>query len=107
VECIANAGRVVKTVEEYSEELRKLMENKEYYFQKSEAAKKRFLEKYELNGQVKIFANIYRDIVKNPYPHKLKRFFSSLHYTQNIRVFLAWVYLKLKYKFGIDLLKRK
>jgi glycosyltransferase involved in cell wall biosynthesis len=106
VECIGDAGKVLKTVKEYAEELNKLMSDKEYFQYRSGQAKKRFQEKYELNGQMQNIISIYEDVIKNPFPHKLRRIYYSLHYTQNIRVLLAEIYLFLKYKLGFKFLKR-
>ncbi len=96
VECIGAAGKVCSTVEEYADELTKLKNDAAYYDTKSKAALKRFADGYELNGQMKNFAQIYRDVYKDPFPNPFKRFISTLHYTQNIRVLLVWIYLKLK-----------
>ena len=106
IEAIGEAGKVVNTGEEYAAELRRLREDHAYYNQKSAAAKKRFLEKYELHGQIKHIVNIYEDVLKNPFPHKFRRIFYSFHYTQNVRIWLAQIYLFLKYRLGFKFLKK-
>ena len=106
VECIADAGRAVNSVENYAREMRRLMDDRVYYIQKSAAAKKRFAEKYELYGQIKHVVDIYNEVIKNPFPHKLRRRFYALHYTQNVRIWLAQIYLFLKYRLGLKFLKK-
>jgi glycosyltransferase involved in cell wall biosynthesis len=106
IECIANAGRVVMTVDEYAAELRHLRDDKNYYAQKSAAAKSRFAENYEPNGQINRIINIYEDVIKNPFPDKFRRRLYALHYTQNIRIWLAKLYLILKYRLGFKNLKK-
>lgn len=73
VECIENAGKVVSNNDEYAQELVKLQNDKEYYRYRSQEAKKRFAEKYELQGQMKNIINIYEDVIKNPFPNKIRR----------------------------------
>ena len=96
IECIGDAGVVVLTVKEYSDELKKLMENKNYFHYRKDESYKRFKEHYELEGQIKKYVEIYKDIYHNPFPNKVRRFLMSIHYTQNIRIVLVWIYLKLK-----------
>jgi glycosyltransferase involved in cell wall biosynthesis len=104
VECIGQAGLVVNTAEEYSQELSRLMTDKQYFEYRSLESKKRFAEKYELKKQMENIISIYEDVARNPYPYKVQRLFYSLHYTQNVRIILAWVYYRIKYKLGLDLL---
>lgn len=106
IECVANAGRVVDSVDDYAAEMRQLMKDQNYYSEKSAAAKKRFAEKYELYGQIKHVVDIYNEVIKNPFPHKLRRRFYALHYTQNVRIWLAQIYLFLKYRLGLKFLKK-
>jgi glycosyltransferase involved in cell wall biosynthesis len=73
VECIGQAGRVLRTIDDYAKELQKLRTGKSYYKYRSQEAKKRFMEKYELRGQIKNVENIYEDVLRNPFPHKFKR----------------------------------
>lgn len=99
VECVGDAGVVVgeNDVETYADELTKLMKDEKYYKMRSEAALKRFEDNYELEGQMKRIEAIYEDVIKNPFPHPARRFLYSLHWTQNIKIWLKWVYLKTKY----------
>lgn len=101
VECIGDAGMVVSNADQYATELSKLMSDKSYYKMRSDAARRRFAEKYELRGQMKNFIRIYKDVHRDPFPHPVRRLLSSLHYTQNIRSWLAWAYLKCKF-FGVS-----
>jgi glycosyltransferase involved in cell wall biosynthesis len=103
VECVGDAGKVVSREDEYKEELLKLKEDPSYYKLRSKAAEHRFNTNYQFSRQIKHFVEIYEDVIKNPFPRKLKRILSGLHYTQNIRLALAFIYLKLKYKLNIDL----
>ncbi len=98
VECIADAGVVVGSIEAYATELRKLQNEKTYYEMRSENALKRFVENYELKGQIKRIESIYESVITNPFPYPTRRFLYSLHWTQNIRIWLKWLYLKAKFK---------
>ena len=73
VECIGHAGFVVDTYEQYAEKLKELEQNKELYEKFSQNAKMRFKEMYDFEIQMQNIINIYKDVVKNPYPNKLKR----------------------------------
>lgn len=75
VECIENAGKVVGTVEDYAMELGRLKKDEEYYEYRHQESEKRFMKKYELSGQMKNVIEIYEDVIKNPYPHKLRRYY--------------------------------
>lgn len=75
VECIGNAGKVVSNSDEYAQELIKLQNDKEYYNYCSQEAKKRFAEKYELQGQMKKIIGVYEDVIKNPFPNKIRRYY--------------------------------
>lgn len=96
VECIADAGTVVDNVESYAEELQKLQNDKAYYQFRRQNSYKRFTDGYELNGQIKHIENIYESVINNPFPKPVKRFISSLHWTQNVRILIKWIYLKSK-----------
>jgi glycosyltransferase involved in cell wall biosynthesis len=73
IECIGNAGRVVENIDEYVKEMILLKNDKTYYEYKSQEAKKRFEEKYELKGQMRLIEKIYEDVVKDPFPNKIRR----------------------------------
>jgi hypothetical protein len=97
VECIGDAGKVVSTVDEYQEELYKLLSNSKYLSFRKKNSLQIFKDNYEFSGQIKKYVGIYEDVYNNPYPNSLRRFATSLHYTQNIRVVLFYIYLKIKY----------
>ncbi|MFA6988638.1 MAG: glycosyltransferase family 4 protein [Candidatus Gastranaerophilaceae bacterium] len=80
VECIANAGFVVDTYEQYAEKLKELEQNKDFYEKISQNALVRFKEMYDFDTQMQNIINIYKDVVKNPYPNKLNRLY--LHIKQ-------------------------
>lgn len=105
IECIGEAGRVVHTVDEYAQELIKLKQDRSYYQIRARNAKERFKEKYDLKQQIVHIASIYEDVVARPFPNTFRRRLSSLHWTQNIRLVIAWIYLLLKYYVGVDLKK--
>lgn len=77
VECIGNAGKVVSTVKEYAKTMIDYSNNdiKKII---SENAKKRFDDLYEEEKQMKKIIDIYMNVIKNPYPYKLRRYFYSL-----------------------------
>jgi glycosyltransferase involved in cell wall biosynthesis len=97
VECIADAGIVVDSVDVYAAELEKLQNDFVYYEMRRRNSLKRFAENYELRGQIMRIESIYESVAENPFPHPVRRFLYSLHWTQNIRIWLKWVYLKMKY----------
>lgn len=78
IECIGDAGYVAKDVEEYAKELEKIIEDKNYLNTLSRNSFKRFEELYELNRQMKHIESIYMDVIKNPFPHPIQRYISSL-----------------------------
>jgi len=73
VECIGHAGRVVDDVHEYAMEMERLMNDNLYYDCRSENAKRRFNEKYELSGQISNIVRIYRDVARETRLDRLKR----------------------------------
>lgn len=75
VECIADAGFVVQNASEYAEKLKEIEHNKELYNDLSQKALNRFDEMYNYEKQMQNIIDIYRDVVKNPYPNKLKRLY--------------------------------
>lgn len=99
IECIGNAGRVLlqEDLAGYAKELRKLKDMPSYYTERSTAAHHRFAEHYELSAQMSRFEALYLEIMHNPFPHPLRRFFYSLHWTQNLRIWMKWFYLKAQY----------
>lgn len=99
VECIGEAGVVVDTddVATYAAELERLRVDTQYYAMRSIAARQRFADNYELHGQMKRIESIYESVITNPFPHPITRILYSLHWTQNIRILLKWMYLKTKY----------
>ncbi len=84
IEAIGNAGKVVDTIEEYAEELARLMNDKEYYTLLSTNAKERFNEHYELKNQIRKIVKIYKDVLQNPFPHRARRLF--FHFLTKLRI---------------------
>ena len=97
VEGIGDAGVVVDSVSSYQEEMQKLIDDKEYFNFRRENSFKRFSDHYELSGQIKKYAEVYEEVMIDPFPNKIRRFLVSLHYTQNIRLFAVYAYLKYVY----------
>jgi len=98
IETIGDAGKVVKTADEYTLELVKLQSDNEYFNMRSENAKNNFLNNYDLTNQIKKIVQIYEDVYNNPFPHKIRRFFYKFHYTQTIRPIIGTIYFFLKFK---------
>lgn len=73
VECIGNAGYILKTVDEYAQKLGNIENSKELYKELSQNAKQRFDEMYDYKNQMDNIISIYKDVIMNPYPNKLKR----------------------------------
>ena len=98
VECIADAGLVVHTVNEYADELVKLMTDKDYYQYRKERSKERFQKEYDLKTQMAIIEGIYRDVVAHPFPHPFQRRISSfnLYYNSISIIPRGYAYLKRK-----------
>lgn len=101
IECIADTGLVVDQSDTagYATELKKLQADTDYYQMRSRAAKQRFAQKYELNEQMNNIEQIYADVMIQPFPHPLRRRLYALHWTQNLRLWIKWLYLKLKHHF--------
>lgn len=77
IECIGNAGYVAKNVDDYTVELAKVIGDEAYRAKLSKNAHQRFADMYELRSQIKHIESIYLDIVKNPFPHPVRRYVSS------------------------------
>lgn len=75
VECIGNAGFIANNDIEYADKLKQIEENNEIYKDLSNKAIKRFNEMYNYERQMQNIINIYKDVVKNPFPNKLKRLY--------------------------------
>lgn len=100
IECIGNGGKVLTTIDEYAAELHKLQQDTAYYHGKSNNARQRFADNYELAQQIKRFEKIYESVVANPFPYPLRRVLYSLHPTQNIRIIAKWFYRHLRFWLG-------
>lgn len=100
VECIGAAGRVVDTLEQYCDELKKLKDNCAYWREISAKSRQQFIAKYDLNGQMNIIERVYQDVVSNPYPHKFTRFVSQFKlryvFIYSFVRFFNWVRRKIE-----------
>jgi D-glycero-D-manno-heptose 1,7-bisphosphate phosphatase len=100
IECIGNGGNVLTTIDEYAIELSKLQKDSVYFKEKSENARKRFADNYELRNQINRLETIYSEVVANPFPYPLRRVLYSLHPTQNIRIVAKWLYRHIRFWLG-------
>jgi glycosyltransferase involved in cell wall biosynthesis len=97
VECVGDAGKVVNNVDEYAEELLKLKNDKNYYQYRSQEGKKRFAERYELRGQMNNIVAIYEGVIKDPFPHKLKRcYYHSINFFVKRFIVNKYTYCSLR-----------
>lgn len=78
VECIGNAGFVVKNYEEYVQKLKEIQENKDLYEDLSKKALQRFDGMYNYENQMCNIIKIYKDVIKNPYQNKFKRLYLDI-----------------------------
>jgi glycosyltransferase involved in cell wall biosynthesis len=104
IECIGEGGRVLDKTEDYATELKKLMENREYYKFRSSEAKKRFGEMYELKNQISKIVDIYKDVIQNPFPNKFRRLYFDL--VNRIKKMLYNRYTLLTYRKLKKILKK-
>jgi hypothetical protein len=100
VEQISNAGKVCKDTPEYILELKKLLNNREYYLLRSENSFKNFLLNYEMEAQIKKIEEIYHDVLRNPYVNSnlsyLKFRSLSIKYKNRFITFIKKILKKLK-----------
>lgn len=73
VENIGAAGQVLTDVRAYATELERLYRDVAYREWRSSEARKRFKERYELQGQMRRIAEIYVDVMRDPFPNPLTR----------------------------------
>lgn len=99
IECIAESGKVLDTVDEYAAELKKLQIDIEYYKYRSNKSLGRFQEMYELKNQIKHIEEIYEDVARNPFPNKWHRYFSTLRLQYVFLYTFVRIVNKLKRKF--------
>jgi glycosyltransferase involved in cell wall biosynthesis len=78
LEIIDGNGFIANDCDEYAEKMRLLLNNKEVYATCSEASKVMFLKKYDSSEQMKIITDIFEDVLKNPYPDKIRRRYLSV-----------------------------
>tara|TARA_B110000003_G_C16654660_1_gene535960 strand:+ start:7508 stop:8737 length:1230 start_codon:yes stop_codon:yes gene_type:complete len=64
---IGEAGKVCKDSEEYLKEVKKLINNTDYYEYRSKNSFDNFNKNYEIKGQINKIENIYIDAINNPY----------------------------------------
>lgn len=76
IECIGDAGIVVNTREEYTQNLHKFFD-KNFLDKKSDSAKIQFQKLYEVQIQMKNIVDIYKEVLINPYPNKIFRYLST------------------------------
>ncbi len=96
IESIGDGGKVVTTVEEYWREMVRLKSDMPYYRYRSEAARTRFAEHYELSSQIKRIADVYRRVIINPFPRPWLRRFYALNLWYYAVYFWVRVYRYVK-----------
>jgi glycosyltransferase involved in cell wall biosynthesis len=68
IECIGPAGKVVKSPNEYTEEMRRYLETPSIFSECALVSLEQFKNRYELSEQIKKISSIYKDIYQNGYP---------------------------------------
>ena len=80
LEVIDSNGFVAKTYEEYAEKMKLLMQDKNTYNLCADGSRKMFLKKYDPDEQISKLMAIFDDVLKNPYPHRIRRLaFSAIN----------------------------
>lgn len=64
VETIDNAGRVVENVEQYAQEMKRLIDDNQYYSERSRNARNRFDTMYNLQTNIRKFEEIYESVYR-------------------------------------------
>ena len=98
IEVVGNGGVVCENdnIEQYSNEMKKLMIDKRYYKMRSKNSKKRFDENYRLKIQIKKIENLYEEVLNNPYQHSFRRILFLVEPIQAFKKILLFSYFKLK-----------
>jgi glycosyltransferase involved in cell wall biosynthesis len=73
LEVIKDNGKVADSVEKYANYLMQYETDLSLYSNSSEAAKRMFSEKYDLDTQMQNIERIITETLENPYPHKFER----------------------------------
>ncbi len=84
LETIGAAGKMVKNVKQYASEMKKLKDDPAYYKKLSEISRKRFVDRYSFDGQIKKIENIIIDVVQN------KIQYTPYHWSVLLSVILQW-----------------
>lgn len=90
VECISNAGFVLKTVSEYAGKLQEIEQDKNLYNNLSNNAKKQFEKLYDYETQMNNIISIYKDALQNPYPNPIKRLYLDIKQQFPLRRHRRW-----------------
>ncbi len=96
IETIGKAGNVLSNTEDYTNELKKLFKDKDYYSFRSQKAKEQFEKNYELSRQISRIVKIYEDVLNNPFPHKIRRFWYNI--INDIKKLIRNRYFKIIYR---------
>jgi len=92
VETIGDAGIVVRTAEQYAEELARLRDDRALWIRRSRNARRQFAANYDCAGQTAKFAALYEEVVQDPAPHPFRR---KIYYG------VTFVYLVVKWAVAI------
>ncbi|HSA06017.1 MAG TPA: glycosyltransferase [Candidatus Gastranaerophilales bacterium] len=90
VECIGNAGWVEQDYLQYAFKLHELEIDPGLYQAIQPLIKKQFNEMYDYKNQMQNIIKIYRDVIKNPYPNKLKRLYLDIKQQFPLRRHRRW-----------------
>ena len=91
LEVIKDNGYVVKNYEEYAEKMKLLERDDSLRNKLGENSIKKFIEYYDYEGQMNNIIKIYEDVVRNPYPLRLRRYLYSI--IQAIRNKVLYFYI--------------
>lgn len=78
LEIIRENGYVAYNVNEYASYLKYVMEQPGVLEKCSKASKQIFQEKYSLNGQMRNLIRIFDEVLKNPYPNPIRRWYRGI-----------------------------
>lgn len=105
IECIGNAGFVAKDVDEYTNILKRCLDDISYRAELSKNAKNRFNEMYELKSQIQRIEHVYLDVVKNPFPHPILRYIRSFR-LRRFFIYFPYKITVLLFKYIHDIIRK-
>lgn len=73
LEIVTDNGFVAKDYKEYANYMRQLQNDKILWKKCSDASYRVFSQKYDFNTQIKRIIDVYEEVLRNPYPYKIRR----------------------------------